>query len=128
MEFENYTLEGLNYVDSLSNEIIFELTVDPKFLDKNYYLDKGYLFSVIDSVTSKSAFLYDQKLLFHVSINIKIIFLKELKLSDSNPSLVIKTKVKSSKSLLFLECSIYDKSGNLYLVATHIKRKVKFKF
>jgi hypothetical protein len=120
--------KNLNFLNTNGNEVIHELSIDSKFFDKNNYLDKGFLFTVIDAVSSRSAFLYDQELLFHVSINIKMNFLKEIIRPKEDLVVYIKTKVKRTKNLLFLECSIYDKSGSVFVLATHLKRLIKFKF
>ena len=129
MEYGNTTLNNkLHYLEAKDNSIIHELTIDHKFFDKNNNLDKGFLFTVIDSVSSRSAFLYDQELIFHVSINMKINFMKEIIKSNENLVVYIKTNIKRSKNLLFLDCSVYDINGNIYLLATHLKRLIKFKF
>jgi hypothetical protein len=129
MEYGTKTLsKNLNYLNTNGNEVIHELTIDSKFFDKNNFLDKGFLFTAIDAVSSRSAFLFDQDLLFHVSINIKMNFLKEIIKPQEEMVIYIKTKVKRTKNLLFLDCSIYDKSGNIFVLATHLKRLINFKF
>ena len=126
MDFEQCHIFDLNFIEKTSNEVIFEITPDSKFIDKENHIDKGYLFSLIDSVSSKAAYIFDSNLLTHVSVKISVNYFRELKLSDK--SILIKTKMKQSQRLVFLECSIYDKNENLFLSATHIKRKIKHKF
>ena len=126
MDFEDTNIINLNLIGKTSNEVIFEISPDQKFLNKENHFDKGYLFSLVDTVSSKSAFFFDNDLLLHVSIKINVIYFKELHFSEK--SIIIKTKVKSSNKLVYLECCIYDKKENLILSAIHLKRKIKYKF
>ena len=125
MEFENLTLDSLTHVKTLSKEVVYEITIEKKFFDKEGNIDKGYLFSLIDSVSSKGLYFVDQTL-FSVSINLKTNFFRALNINEN--SIVIKTLIKVSGNLIFMECFIFDKKGSLYLSSSHLKRKINFKF
>lgn len=123
--FEEMTLNTGNFVHSDKEQVIFEIEIEKKYIDDTGFIDKGHLISLIDSFSSKSAFFFNQDLLFHLSVNLRCNFLKQTPIKNNKIQII--TQLKHNKNFIFMEISVMNE-GNLIVQASHLKRRIKFKF